>query len=93
MTSNLLAISQANYLDTYRVALVFDDGTERVIDFAAFLQSSTHPDIRKWLDPEAFRNFRIEYGDLVWGDWELCFPIADLYEGTIDHLLGLREAG
>jgi len=23
------------------------------------------------------------YGDIVWNDYELCFPILDLYEGNI----------
>ena len=25
----------------------------------------------------------IDYGDLVWGDYEMCFPLADLYDGGI----------
>ena len=41
--------------------------------------------IRKYLDVELFQQFSLIYGDLVWHDYELCFPIADLYEGTIDH--------
>ncbi len=34
---------------------------------------------------EKLKNFRVEHGDLVWGDYDLCFPIADLYHGHIDH--------
>jgi hypothetical protein len=45
---------------------------------------SLHPEIRKWLDPAAFSTFRVVYGDLVWGDYELCFPVADLYRGVIE---------
>jgi hypothetical protein len=27
----------------------------------------------------------VEYGDLVWGDYELCFPVKDLYANQISH--------
>jgi hypothetical protein len=39
--------------------------------------------IRAYLDPKRFANFKIEYGDLVWDDYGLCFPISDLYENRI----------
>jgi hypothetical protein len=38
---------------------------------------------RKFLDINEFKKFKIEYGDLVWNDYELCFPIIDLYEDNI----------
>jgi len=28
-------------------------------------------------------HFKIEFGDLVWHDYELCFPIIDLYENVV----------
>jgi len=39
--------------------------------------------IRAYLDPEKFKQFAVEYGDLHWNDYDLCFSIADLYEGRI----------
>ena len=39
--------------------------------------------IREYLDAENFRKFTVEYGDLFWNDYDLCFSVADLYEGTI----------
>ncbi len=30
-----------------------------------------------------FKSFSISYGDIVWNDFELCFPIWDLHEGKI----------
>ncbi len=39
--------------------------------------------IRVYLDPRKFANFRLEYGNLIWDDYELCFPIVDLYEANI----------
>ena len=76
-------VVQAELAGAYRLRLVFSDGMERVLDFGPFLRGSAHPAIRSFLEPDRFASFRIEQGDLLWGDYELCFPIADLYAGRI----------
>ena len=63
--------------------LAFDDGKTQTIDFEPFLRAARNPAIRDFLDMEKFKSFRIEHGNLMWGDFELCFPIADLYSGRI----------
>ncbi|MEK6299130.1 MAG: DUF2442 domain-containing protein [Acidobacteriota bacterium] len=73
----------AERVSDYEVKLRFSDGLERVIDFEPFLQGSRNPMIRAYLDPTKFACFRLEHGDLLWDDYGLCFPIADLYEGRI----------
>jgi hypothetical protein len=65
--------------------LVFSDGTTQRVDFKEFLVNSSHPQIRSFLDPVKFAQFRIEFGELVWGDFELCFPVADLHQNCIYH--------
>jgi hypothetical protein len=67
----------------YRLRLHFNDGKSQTVDFLPFLSRSRHPDIRRFLDPVRFGAFRLEYGDLVWGDYDLCFPIMDLYYNRI----------
>ena len=79
----ILDIVDAKFLGDYRIQLVFSDGAKRIIDFSPFLQKAVHQDIRKYLDPKLFEHFMIDGGDLVWNDYELCFPLGDLYEGTI----------
>lgn len=79
----VLDIVEARWLGGYRIALAFSDGLKRTIDFGPFLNKSGHPDIRKYLDPQQFKKFTIESGDLVWNDYELCFPLGDLYGGVI----------
>jgi hypothetical protein len=76
-------IVRAEHAGAYRLRIVFDDGTERIVDFGPFLHNSSHPAIRAFLELDKFASFRIEHGDLLWGDYDLCFPIADLYEGRI----------
>ena len=79
-------VASAEFLGDYRLRLIFDDGTEQEVDFKPFLTRSHHPDIRAYLDPVKFASFRIEYGELVWGDYELCFPIIDLYRNQLEHI-------
>ncbi len=79
MTPATINITAAEETGDYALRLTFDDGTVQTVEFKPFLSLSRHPDIRRYLDPVRFSGFRIEYGELVWGDHDLCFPIADLY--------------
>ncbi len=81
----VLNVTLAEHMAGYRIKVRFDDLTEREIDFEPFLTRSAHPAIRAYLDPARFAAFRIECGELVWGDYDLCFPIIDLYRAEIDH--------
>ena len=63
-----------------------------IVDFRSFLTQSNNPDIRAWLAPEKFATFRIDYGELIWGDYELCFPVMDLYCNRIDRRASLNLA-
>lgn len=85
MTQPIINILTAETLSEYRLRLTFDDGTQQTVDFKPFLTGSRHPDIRAYLDPERFASFRIEYGELVWGDYDLCFPMMDLYRNDLPH--------
>ena len=76
-------ITAAEQVGDYALRLSFDDGTTQTVDFKPFLTLSRHPAIRAYLETDRFAAFRIEYGELVWGDYDLCFPIADLYRNRI----------
>jgi len=77
-------IISAKHLGEYRIGLVFSDRHAVTVDFGGFLRSSVNPEIRKFLRPSSFRVFQIAHGNLVWGDYDLCFPIEDLYAGQIE---------
>lgn len=76
-------ITAAEQVGEYALRLTFDDGAVQTVDFKPFLSLSRHPDIRAYLEPSRFASHRIEHGELVWGDYDLCFPIADLYQNRL----------
>ncbi|HLP46026.1 MAG TPA: DUF2442 domain-containing protein [Candidatus Kapabacteria bacterium] len=78
-----LTIIAAEYIKDYKIRLVFSGNEERIIDFEPFLKLAGNPMTRKLLDINEFKKFKIEYGDLIWNDYEMCFPIIDLYENNI----------
>ena len=78
-----IAIKKAEYLGNYRIKLLFSDKIEKIIDFKNFITNAKNPMTKKYLDEILFSNFKIEYGDLIWNDFELCFPVWDLYENKI----------
>ena len=80
---NQLKIDSAKYLSDYAIRIRFSDGKERLIDFKPFLSKSLHPSIKKYLDENKFSNFSLTDGNLNWNDYELIFPISDLYNGQI----------
>ena len=85
MNPKIINIIVAEPAGDYRLHLTFDDGKEQTIDFKPFLSRAQHPDIRQYLDPTKFAAFHIAYGELFWGDYDLCFPIIDLYLNQLDH--------
>lgn len=87
-----LSIEEAEYVDGYRLRLFFDDGTIQVVDFHNYLRDAPRPWITKYWDLEEFKNFRLVDGDLMWGDFDLIFPIGDLYNGKIEYDFSRKPA-
>ena len=92
MIPNTINIVTAELVGDYRIHLRFDDGVEQIVNFRPFLVQSQHPDLRAWLNPVQFATFHLEYGELVWGDYELCFPIMDLYHNQLQTMPSLKAA-
>ncbi len=78
-----LRVKEAKYVPRYRVDVAFNDGTRRVVDFGPFLKQARNPMFTKYRGLKEFKSFHIQDGDLMWGDYEMIFPIMDLYQGTI----------
>ena len=79
----VINIVEAKLINDYVIHFIFDDKVEREIDFYPFFNASKNLMTRKYLEAENFKNFSIKYGDIVWNDYEMCFPIWDLYSGKI----------
>lgn len=79
----VISITSAEYIREYKIKFLFSDGIERIIDFTDFLKNAKNPMSRKYLNKQLFKNYSIEYGDIIWNDYEMCFPIWDLHEGKI----------
>jgi len=79
----VISIKEAKYKGDYRIDFVFSDGINKTVDFAGFLKSSNNPMTKKYLDKKQFKSFSLYHGEIVWNDYELCFPIWDLYKGQI----------
>jgi hypothetical protein len=80
---NELKIDSAKYLKDYKIWIKFNDGEEKLVDFKPFLSKSLHPSIKKYLDEKIFSNFSLINGNLNWNDYDMIFPISDLYDGKI----------
>lgn len=50
-------------LDTHRLFLRFDDGTERIFDMAPWMDRPPYLPLR---DPDIFNRARVEFGTVVW---------------------------
>jgi len=45
--SKLISIEKAQYVEDYKISLLFNDGKENILDFKNFIIKSQHPDIKK----------------------------------------------
>jgi hypothetical protein len=76
-------VVRAECLGRHRLKITFSDGHVSIVDFGPFLRSSLNPETRRFIHVELFNNFDVIHGNLVWGDYEMCFPVDDIYEGHI----------
>ncbi len=79
----VIGIEKAEYVNGYKIHIQFSDGVEQTVDFENFLKEAKNPMTKKYLNKKLFRAFSIEHGDMMWNDFEMCFPIWDLHEGKI----------
>jgi hypothetical protein len=81
--TQFLEVTEAKYVSGYKLLLTFNDGAVRVVDFGPFLAKARNPDTTDFRDLKRFKSFHLEDGDLMWGDYQMIFPIMDLYRGNI----------
>jgi len=79
-----IMIRSAKYLSDFAIRIRFNDGSEKLVDFKPFLQKSFHPSIKRYLDERNFSKFKLIDGNLNWNDYDMIFPVWDLYNGKIE---------
>lgn len=86
-------IVRAEAAGGYQLRLFFSDGHVQLVEFGPFLENSLNLETRQFLEAEQFKTYRLDNGNLVWGDYEMCFPLEDLYEGCLagKHVLAVAE--
>jgi len=80
---DIIEVKSARYIGDYAIRVFFNDGFSKLVDFRPFLESSLYPSIRNYLDEANFKEYQIIDGNLNWNDYDLIFPVEDLYEGKI----------
>ena len=80
---DLLEITAAQLTAPYTLRIKFANGERRTVDFGPFLRRATHPAIQAYLDEAKFQQFEIRNGNINWNDYDLIFPVADLYAGQV----------
>jgi hypothetical protein len=78
-----ISVSKAKYLDKFKIQILFSDLTTRIVDFGDFLEKTNLPDLKKYRKTQNFKKFKIKSGNLIWGDFEMIFPLEDLYRGEL----------
>lgn len=84
----VISIETATYHEPYFITFRFSDGLVRTIDLGPFLRTAKNPMTKKYPDTKLFKNFAIENGDIIWNDYELCFPkyqLSGAWPRRINH--------
>ena len=58
-----LKVSNAEYLDNYRIKLTFNDGVTKTVDLQNELDGSVYKPLRQL---DYFKNFRLPYNTVEW---------------------------
>jgi len=68
----------------YKLRITFADGKSNIVDFEPYFIKRPHPQYDRYYDPVRFLEYKIEYGNLVWGEnWDLMFDPLNLYYNNL----------
>lgn len=77
-----VCVQEIRHSGSCSLEITFSDGHVQKVDFEPFLRQA-HPELKKYLKEKEFTRVSVEYGNLVWGDYEMYFPIDALYTGKL----------
>ena len=83
-TMNRYNVVEIEPCGEYKLRVTFADGKCNVVDFEPYFIKRPHPQYDQYYDPVRFLDYKIEYGNLVWGDnWDLMFDPLNLYYNNL----------
>lgn len=78
-----LKITKVEYIRDLILNIHFNDGKVQEVNFRSFLENAQHPEITKYLNAKNFKQYELVDGDLIWNDYDLVFPLWDLYTNNL----------
>ncbi len=70
-------VVNAEYLSEYKIKIEFEDGSQGEVDLSEYPEENTV--FNSFFDITFFKNFKVEYGTLVWGTGEIDIAPETLY--------------
>ena len=84
-TKDYIHVVSAEYSGGLSLRIVFNDKTERVVDFTDFFIKHPHPMHDKYANPMNFKKFMLRDGNIIWGkNGNMEFPVGALYRGNLE---------
>jgi hypothetical protein len=62
----MIYVTDASYVDGYKLQVAFSNDAEGVIDFLSVLKHDHRPIFNDLLDVERFKQFRVDADTIVW---------------------------
>lgn len=63
-----MKIKEVQYVDGYKLKILFTNRKKKIADFEAFLKSAKNPMITENLDVDKFKSVTVDSGFLSWND-------------------------
>ncbi len=70
-------VIKAYYIKDYQIELTFQDGSTGIADHTWYVNNGEV--FNQFRDAEYFKNFKVEFGTLVWGNGEIDIAPETLY--------------
>lgn len=87
MSTSELSITGIEHLEDYQLRIHFSDGKLNIIDFGPWINALPTEEEREYLKPAKFKEYQVHLGHaLVWGEFDIIFPITALYHENPDLL-------
>ena len=61
----ILNVTKANYIDDFKIRILFNDGVDKIIDFKEYINKKKHPFFQPLKNTNEFKKFHI-HKTIVW---------------------------